>query len=227
MNIAILGAMPEEIDPLLEVFDTQKIDHANNTFYIAKTDKHNLIIVYSKIGKVNSALTATIVIEKFGAEILLFTGVAGALKEGLKIGDILYASSVVQHDLDITAFGHPHGFVPGSPIFVETDKRLNDIAIKTAKSMDLNICSGIIASGDQFINSKEPKEWIRDTFDASAAEMEGASVAQVCYALNIPFFLMRSISDEASQSAEFDFDKFMIESAKKSANFILKMIENL
>ncbi|QKF65236.1 5'-methylthioadenosine/adenosylhomocysteine nucleosidase [Campylobacter corcagiensis] len=227
MKIAILGAMPEEIEPFLDEFECEKIDYANNSFYITNFKNHELIIAYSKIGKVNSTLTATIMIEKFKAQILLFTGVAGALKEGLKIGDILYATSVVQHDLDITAFGHPYGFVPGSPIFVETDKKLNEIALKTAKNLGLNITPGIIASGDQFINSNEKKEWIKTTFNASAAEMEGASVGQVCHALNVGYFLMRSISDEACESAEFDFDDFMVESAKKSAEFMLKMIENL
>lgn len=227
MKIAILGAMPEEIEPFLDEFECEKIDYANNSFYFTKFKNHELIIAYSKIGKVNSTLSATIMIEKFKAQILLFTGVAGALKEGLKIGDILYATSVVQHDLDITAFGHPYGFVPGSPIFVETDKKLNEIALKTAKNLGLNITPGIIASGDQFINSNEKKEWIKTTFNASAAEMEGASVGQVCHALNVGYFLMRSISDEACESAEFDFDDFMVESAKKSAEFMLKMIENL
>lgn len=227
MKIAILGAMPEEIEPFLDEFECKKIDYANNSFYFTKFKNHELIIAYSKIGKVNSTLSATIMIEKFKAQILLFTGVAGALKEGLKIGDILYATSVVQHDLDITAFGHPYGFVPGSPIFVETDKKLNEIALKTAKNLGLNITPGIIASGDQFINSNEKKEWIKTTFNASAAEMEGASVGQVCHALNVGYFLMRSISDEACESAEFDFDDFMVESAKKSAEFMLKMIENL
>lgn len=227
MKIAILGAMPEEIEPLITTLDCKVTEYANNTFYETNFKGHDLVIAYSKIGKVNSTLTATILIEKFKASILLFTGVAGALEEGLKIGDIMYATSVVQHDLDITAFGHPYGFVPGSPIFVKTDKNLNEIAIKTAKNLGLSLVPGIIASGDQFINSNEKKDWIKATFNATATEMEGASVGQVCYALNVPFFLMRSISDEAGESAEFDFDTFMVESAKKSAKFILKMIENL
>lgn len=219
--------MPEEIEPLINIFDYKTIGYANNAFYEAKFKNHDLVVAYSKIGKVNSTLTATILIEKFGCEILIFTGVAGALKDGLKIGDVMYATSVVQHDLDITAFGHPYGFVPGSPVFVETDKKLNDVAMKTAFELGISLAPGIIASGDQFINSHDKKEWIRATFNASAAEMEGASVGQVCHALNIPFFLMRSISDEAGEKAEFDFDSFMVESAKKSANFIIKMIENL
>lgn len=227
MKIAILGAMPEEIEPLISKIKTEEIDYANNKFYIANYKNHELIIAYSKIGKVNSALTSSIMIEKFKAEILLFTGVAGAIKEGLKISDVMYATRVVQHDLDISAFGHPYGFVPGSPIFVDTDERLNSIAKQTALELGINLKSGIIASGDQFICDEARKSWILDTFDASAVEMEGASVAQVCYAFGVPFFLMRSISDEAGHKAEFDFDEFMVNSAKISVQFVIKMVEKL
>ena len=227
MKIAILGAMPEEIEPLLKELNPKKIEFANNKFYFANFANHELIIAYSKIGKVNSALTATLMIEKFGAEKLLFTGVAGALKNGFKIGDLLYATKVVQHDLDITTFGHPYGFVPESPIFVETDANLNAIAVSVAKELNINLKNGIVASGDQFVCDESRKSWIESTFDASAVEMEGASVAQVCHAINTPFFMLRAISDEAGSKAEFDFDEFMVNSAKISAEFVLKMVEAL
>ena len=227
MKIAILGAMPEEIEPLLKELNPKKIEFANNKFYFANFANHELIIAYSKIGKVNSALTATLMIEKFGAQKLLFTGVAGALKNGFKIGDLLYATKVVQHDLDITAFGHPYGFVPESPIFVETDENLNKIAVGVAANLGINLKNGIVASGDQFVCDESRKSWIEQTFDASAVEMEGASVAQVCHALHTPFFMLRAISDEAGSKAEFDFDEFMVKSAEISAKFALKMVENL
>ena len=227
MKIAILGAMPEEIEPLLKELNPKKIEFANNKFYFANFANHELIIAYSKIGKVNSALTATLMIEKFGAQKLLFTGVAGALKNGFKIGDLLYATKVVQHDLDITAFGHPYGFVPESPIFVETDENLNKIAVGVAANLGINLKNGIVASGDQFVCDEERKSWIEQTFDASAVEMEGASVAQVCHALHTPFFMLRAISDEAGSKAEFNFDEFMVKSAEISAKFALKMVENL
>ena len=227
MKIAILGAMPEEIEPLLKELNPKKIEFANNKFYFANFASHELIIAYSKIGKVNSAITATLMIEKFGAQKLLFTGVAGALKNGFKIGDLLYATKVVQHDLDITAFGHPYGFVPESPIFVETDENLNKIAVGVAANLGINLKNGIVASGDQFVCDEERKNWIEQTFDASAVEMEGASVAQVCHALHTPFFMLRAISDEAGSKAEFDFDEFMVKSAEISAKFALKMVGNL
>ena len=232
MKVAILGAMPEEIEPLLSALrergvSVEAVEHANNKFYFAHLFGHDLVIAYSKIGKVNSALTATVMIEKFGARALIFTGVAGALKRGIKIGEILYATALVQHDLDITAFGHPHGFVPGSKILVQTDAKLNSIAQSVAEQLGITLKSGVIASGDQFVGDEERKSWIERTFDASAVEMEGASVAQVCDALGVPFCVLRAISDEAGHKAEFDFDEFMVKSAQTSANFVLKMIERL
>ncbi|PSM51589.1 multifunctional 5'-methylthioadenosine / S-adenosylhomocysteine nucleosidase / 6-amino-6-deoxyfutalosine hydrolase [Campylobacter blaseri] len=227
MKIAVLGAMPEEIKPLLEKLQTKKIKYANNTFYLTNYKNHEIIIAYSKIGKVNSSLSATIMIEKFKAEILLFTGVAGALDENLKIGDMFYAKSLVQHDVDLTAFGHPFGYISESEHFYFADKNLIKIAENTAKKLDIKLHSGIIASGDQFISDEDKKNWIKKEFNADVVEMEGASVACVCSSLNIPFFILRAISDEAGKKAEFDFEKFVIESAEKSAIFVLKMIENI
>jgi len=166
-------------------------------------------------------------IEKFGIDIMLFSGVAGAINEELKIGDLIIATKLAQHDLDITAFGHPYGYVPESKIFVESDERLNNIAKNVAKKLDIKLLEGIIATGDQFIADPEKKEWIRKTFNADAIEMEGASVGFVCDALNIPFFVLRAISDSADMDAGFDFDKFLETSAKNSAKFLMNMVDEL
>ncbi|HEC1794564.1 TPA: 5'-methylthioadenosine/adenosylhomocysteine nucleosidase [Campylobacter lari] len=228
MKIAILGAMPEEVTPLLETLkEYQTIEYANNTYYLAKYKNHELIIAYSKIGKVNSTLSAAIMIEKFKAELLLFTGVAGAFNPSLEIGDLIYATKLAQYDLDITAFGHPLGYVPGNEIFIKTDDKLNNLAIEVAKELGVKLQSGIIATGDEFICDENKKAKIRETFNADACEMEGASVALVCDALKIPCLILRSMSDKAGEKAEFDFDEFVEKSAKISANFVLKICEKL
>ncbi|EDP6892709.1 5'-methylthioadenosine/adenosylhomocysteine nucleosidase [Campylobacter lari] len=228
MKIAILGAMPEEVTPLLETLkEYQTIEYANNTYYLAKYKNHELIIAYSKIGKVNSTLSATIMIEKFKAEFLLFTGVAGAFNPSLEIGDLIYAAKLAQYDLDITAFGHPLGYVPGNEIFIKTDDKLNNLAIEVAKELGVKLQSGVIATGDEFICDENKKAKIREIFNADACEMEGASVALVCDALKIPCLILRSMSDKAGEKAEFDFDEFVEKSAKISANFVLKICEKL
>ncbi|HHB94434.1 MAG TPA: 5'-methylthioadenosine/adenosylhomocysteine nucleosidase [Campylobacterales bacterium] len=225
-KIAIMGAMPEEIEPLLaQVENIKKTEYAKNIYYEATYKGKDIVIAYSKIGKVFASLTATILIEKFGCTQLLFSGVAGAINPNLKIGDLIIADALCQHDLDITAFGHPYGFVPEGEVCIPTDKRLRDIAKEVASKSSLTLQEGIIATGDQFVASIDRKEFISDTFKADALEMEGASVAVVCDALNIPFFILRAISDEANGSADMDFDTFLESSAKISAHFILDMVE--
>ena len=181
MNIAIMGAMPEEIAPLLEKVGEYKLtEFAGNKYYEASFAGHNLVIAYSKIGKVFSTLTATTMLQKFGAELLLFSGVAGAINPKLKIGNLIAATKLCQHDLDITAFGHPHGYVPEGKQFIEADAGLVSKAKDVAKEMNLELMEGTIATGDQFVADPERNKWIGETFNADALEMEGASVACVC-----------------------------------------------
>jgi adenosylhomocysteine/aminodeoxyfutalosine nucleosidase len=166
-------------------------------------------------------------IKHFDIDILLFSGVAGALSPELEIGDLIYATKLVQHDLDLTAFGHPHGYVPEGKVFVETTPIFNRMAQDVAKKLNIKIKGGVIATGDQFIADKEKKRWIRETFGADAIEMEGASVATVADAFNVPVFILRAISDSADGKADVDFDAFLKESAKVSAEFIFKMINHI
>lgn len=228
MNIAIMGAMPEEIAPLLEkVGEYTLTEYAGNKYYQAKYAGHNLVIAYSKIGKVFSTLTATTMLQKFGAELLLFSGVAGAINPKLKIGNLIAATRLCQHDLDITAFGHPYGYVPEGKQFIQADAGLIAKAKEVASEMNLELMEGTIATGDQFVADPQRNRWIGETFDADALEMEGASVACVCDAMNVPFFILRAISDAADMDASFSFDEFLESSAIESANFIIKMVEHI
>ena len=227
-KLAIMGAMQEEIEPLLAHFkDVNVVEYANNKFYEVSYNGLEIVIAYSKIGKVFASLTASTMIEKFGCNTLLFSGVAGGINPKLQIGDLIIADKLCQHDLDITAFGHPHGFVPGGKVFVETTKELRDVAIKVANENNLKVIEGTIATGDQFVHSTERKQFIENTFNADALEMEGASVAVVCDALNVPFFILRAISDTADMDAGFDFDEFLKSSAKNSADYLIKILKEL
>lgn len=226
MKIGIMGAMPEEIAPILEkVGSYTTTTYAKNTYYEATYKGVDLVIAYSKIGKVFSTLTATMMVEHFGAKKLLFSGVAGAVSSDLKIGDLVVATKLSQHDLDITAFGHPHGFVPEGAVYIDADKELLEISKKVAKGMNKDVKEGIIATGDQFVANNQRKDWIGETFNAHALEMEGASVAVACEALGVPFFILRAISDAADVDASFSFDEFLESSAKQSAIFMMNMVE--
>ncbi len=225
-KIAIMGAMPEEIEPIISKLDNvQTMVYGANMYYEGSYNGREVVVAYSKIGKVFATLTATILIEKFGCDTLLFSGVAGAINDELKIGDLIIAESLCQHDLDITAFGHPFGYVPEGEICIPTDEGLRNIAKEVARQKGLTLKEGVIATGDQFVANEARKKWIGDTFNADALEMEGASVAVVCNALNVPFFVLRAISDSADMDASFNFDAFLESSAKISADFILSMVD--
>ncbi|MCF6207557.1 MAG: 5'-methylthioadenosine/adenosylhomocysteine nucleosidase [Sulfurovum sp.] len=227
-RIAIMGAMPEEIEPLIEKLDDVTTTlYAENKYYEGSYKGQPVVVAYSKIGKVFAALTATLLIEKFKCDMLLFSGVAGAISDDLKIGDLIIAEGLCQHDLDITAFGHPHGYVPEGAVCVAADRPLREVAKKVAAAKNITLKEGVIATGDQFVADAERKAWIGKTFNADALEMEGASVAVICDALNIPFFVLRAISDSADMDANFDFDAFLESSAKTSADFILSMVEEI
>jgi len=225
-KIAIMGAMPEEVEPIVEKLDNiKKVDYGANTYYEGSYNGQEVVVAYSKIGKVFATLTATILIEKFGCDKLLFSGVAGAISDTLNIGDLIIADGLCQHDLDITAFGHPFGYVPEGEVCIPSDVALRNVAKEVAKSKGLKLKEGIIATGDQFVANAERKDWIGTTFKADALEMEGAAVAVVCSSLNVPFFILRAISDSADMDAGFNFDEFLESSAKISADFILSMVE--
>jgi len=227
-KIAIMGAMSEEVEPIVAKLDNLNIlEYAANKYYEGSYNGQEIVVAYSKIGKVFATLTATILIEKFNCDTLLFSGVAGAISDDLKVGDLIIADGLCQHDLDITAFGHPYGYVPEGQVCIPADVKLRQVAKKIAKEKDLILKEGVIATGDQFVANSKRKDWIGDTFKADALEMEGAAVAVVCSSLAVPFFILRAISDAADMDASFSFDEFLESSAKISADFILAMVDEI
>lgn len=237
MKIAIMGAMVEEVEPFLSLGEHEPLlkyfkkhrdsVYGGNVYHEANYKGLEIVLAYSRIGKVNAALTAATLIEKFGCEQLLFTGVAGAVSPELSIGDLVAATQLCQHDLDITAFGHPHGYVPEGKVYVEPSRDLLHIAKAVADEKGITLKGGIIATGDQFIADPERKTWIEKTFEADAIEMEGAAVAVICDALGVPFFVLRAISDAADMDAAFDFDEFLKHSSQVSSSFIMAMLDKI
>lgn len=225
-KIAILSAMREEITPFLERFPNYTQEEVGgNVFYKVVDGEYELVLAYSKIGKVHSALTTATMILHFGCEKLIFSGVAGGLSSELKVGDLIIANKLCQYDVDISAFGHPLGFIPESSVYIHTDESLNHLAKEVAQEKGIRLMEGVIASGDSFVASEEKKKWIIQNFGASAVEMEGASVANVCYLLKVPCLILRSISDSADGEADISFDEFLEKSAEVSADFVVSMLQ--
>ncbi|MGL6065085.1 MAG: 5'-methylthioadenosine/adenosylhomocysteine nucleosidase [Fusobacteriaceae bacterium] len=229
MRIGIIGAMNEEIIQLKNIMTIESEENiAGFTYYIGKIENKKIVLVESGIGKVNSAVCTTLLLQKYNIEKVIFTGVAGAIGKELNIGDIVISSELIEHDFDCTAFGLEPGIIPRmeNSIF-RGDKGLIDLASSSSSNVigiD-KVKIGKVVSGDQFIASKDKIDWLRETFNAQCTEMEGASVAHVCYLFKTPFVIIRAISDKADGSAQMDFNEFVILAAENSKNVLMEMLK--
>ena len=167
-----------------------------------------------------------ILIDRFEVKAIINIGVAGAIADDLEIGDIVLSTKLIEHDFDVTAFGHKKGVIPrmDSSIFIADDK-LIDMASDAAKDLkDVYVKKGIVVSGDVFVSSSELKDALQTEFNADCAEMEGAAIAHVCMLNKMPFLVIRAMSDKANGEAPGNFDEFVFEAAKNSKKLILNML---
>lgn len=228
--IAIIVAMQEEMQEIQKIMDNiqEKTIHG---LIIQEGEINGLksILVESGVGKVNAARTTQILVDNYSLKYVINVGSAGGLQENLKIGDIVIGDNLVQHDFDITAFGHPKGYISNLGINLKSDEELIKQAKKAIKNIneeqeDINIVMGTIASGDIFCTKVEMKNKIKSKFGAICVEMEGAAIAQVCTLDNIPFIIIRSISDVPNGNNQIEFNQFLKQASKRCAQFIKQMI---
>jgi adenosylhomocysteine nucleosidase len=248
-RIGILGAMPEEISGVVALLTNRiEVVKGKRTYFTGTINEIEVVVVFSRWGKVASATTVTHLIVEFGITQLLFTGVAGAISPELSIGDIVVASSLVQHDLDarpimerfeIPLLGQKELFTTADLMnqakieitdLIATDFFLNVLNSKQFKHFFINkpkVVVGQIASGDQFFSSTIQREKLQQILpDVLCVEMEGAAVAQVCYEYEIPFVIIRTISDEANDNSEINFAEFVSQIASKFGVEIVKKLVN-
>lgn len=227
VDIGIIGAMEPEVEALIASIDNPSTEKVSGiTFYTGKIGEKSVAIAKCGIGKVFAALCAQTMILKFAPDLLVNTGVGGALASGISTGDIVIASDLCQHDMDTSAIGDPKGLVSGiNMIYFEADKRAGEILLATAKSLSLNARLGRIASGDKFIASGEDKTRIITDFSADACEMEGCAIAQVAYVNGTPFAVVRAISDSADGEATMDYPTFLPIAARNSTNLTLALVK--
>lgn len=225
----IIAAMQEEmqeIENIMEEKKNQKIYELN--FITGKINSTEVVLVEAGIGKVNASRTTQILIDNFEIDAIINVGTAGSANDELEIGDIVIGKKVVQHDFDITAFGHPKGFISNVGQYVESDKTLIEKIEQTVLKMrdsEFKIKIGTIASGDIFCTELKMKEKIRSKFNADAIEMEGAAIAQVCKLDNVPFIIIRSISDKPDGNNNITFDQFLEKASKRCAKIIKEFLE--
>ncbi len=227
--IGIIGAMEEEVSELKAAMDSPKVyEQASMSFYEGTLLGKKAVVVRSGIGKVNAAVCAQILIDHFGVDDLINSGVAGSLDADIDIGDIVVSTDVVHHDMNATLFGDPLGQVPRmDTLAFLADEELVDKAVHANKraNPDIQTFTGRVASGDQFVASDETKQFITQNFQALCAEMEGAAVAQTAYLNQVPFVIIRAISDKADGSATMDYDAFEKQAIQHLVRLILALIQ--
>lgn len=228
MKIGIIFAMKDEIDSFI---DGLKVKNKYNIFELVfyELDYYDktLILVESGIGKVNAARTTQILIDNMKVDLIFNIGVAGGLDNSLKVLDIVIADSLIQHDFDITIFNHPKGYIPNIGTFIKCDDYLIQLATKVSNKLNIGVKHGVIASGDIFVNDYLMSNKINKKFNAIACEMEGASVAQVAYLSNVPFLVIRSISDVLGTDNKLTYEEFLDKSCKVVSNYLKEILKEL
>ncbi len=224
----IIAAMQEEMQEIKKIMtETEERKIYELTFTKGKINNTEVVLVEAGVGKVNAARTTQILINNFDIEAIINVGSAASANDELDIGDIVIGKKLVQHDFDITAFGHPKGFISNVGQYVESDSKLIEKMEQTIVDLqdkEFKIKIGTIASGDIFCTEIKMKEKIRNKFEADAIEMEGAAIAQVCKLDNVPFIVIRSISDNPNGNNNITFDQFLEKAAKRCALIIEKFM---
>ncbi len=229
MKIGIIGAMEEEILLLKSKMSNKKEwTEAKADFIEGQIGEIEVVLVRCGIGKVNAALTTTLLLAKHDIDLIVNTGSAGGIGVGLHVGDVVIASEMAYHDVDATVFGYSIGQVPQMPARYIANRGIIEKTITAAKKTGLTPVKGLIVTSDSFIASQAQTDVILSNFpDALASEMEGAAIAQVCYQFDVPFVIIRAMSDVADEEAGVSFDEFIIEAGKKSAEMVLELIASL
>ena len=231
-KIGIIGAMEVEIASLKSAMKVSRmLKKAQMEFLEGELEGCQAVVVRSGIGKVNAAVCTQILVDEFGVDGVINTGIAGSLKAEINIGDIVLSTDVLHHDMDATGFGYPLGQIPQMDAFsFQADEQMRELAKEVCEEVnpEIRVFEGRVVSGDQFISSREVKDKIKENFDGCCTEMEGAAIAQTAYLNQIPFVIIRAISDKADDSATMDyptFEKQAVEHSVRLTRGFLKRIQ--
>ena len=229
--IGIIGAMEEEVSGLKELMvNTMITEMASMTFLSGILCDKEVVLVRSGIGKVNAAVCTQILVDKFEADLIINTGIAGSLNPDINIGDVVISKDVVHHDMDAVAFGYQEGQVPRmDTLSFPADEQLTEKAkiANEEANPDISTYLGRIASGDQFIASAEVKDKIVGIFGAACVEMEGAAIAQAAYLNKVSCVIIRAISDKADNSATLDYPAFEKQAIARSIRLVRNLLPRL
>ncbi len=229
--LGIIGAMDEEVSKLKEIMmDVDVMERASMDFYNGTIDGKNIVVVRSGIGKVNAGICTQILVDEYGVDAVINTGIAGSLNNSIEIGDIVLSTDALQHDMDATGFGYEPGVIPRMKTSIfEADEGLRKIAKECCEKVnpEINVFEGRVVSGDQFISDKTKKKYICDNFNGLCTEMEGAAIAQAAYLNDVPFLIIRAISDKADDSATVDYPTFEAKAIEHSVRLVKAIISEI
>ncbi len=229
--IAIIGAMKSEVEQLTARMEAvQMVSQTGMDFYVGTLAGKEVAVVQCGVGKVNAALCTQILADKFNVSAIINTGIAGSLQAEINIGDVVLSEDAIYHDMDVTVFGYAAGEVPGiGRASFPADRRLIEIAQESCREAnpDIDVFVGRVVSGDQFIMSREKKEWLKANFGGLCTEMEGAAIAHGAWRNEIPFLIVRAISDKADDSAGMTMDEFEPLAIGHTVNLLMTMLPRL
>ncbi|WP_409341124.1 5'-methylthioadenosine/adenosylhomocysteine nucleosidase [Paenibacillus sp. MBLB4367] len=229
-KLGLIGAMKEEIELFHEHMEgVREVKHAGITFFEGMFFGQSVVVCKSGVGKVNAAVCTQLLADRFQVDAVIFTGVAGALDPALTIGDIVVSTECMQHDVDVTALGFPRGIIPyqETSVYAAADDLRMLAAAASNKLFAGRAKEGRILSGDQFMADREAVKQLHDQLGGVCVEMEGAAVAQVCAMNEIPYVVIRSMSDKADGSAHVNFAEFTVQASENSYRIVEEIVKGL
>lgn len=226
MTIAIIAAMEEEVAILKNKITDYRVEHhLGCDFHLGKIAGCEIVLLQSGIGKVAAASGTTLLLNNYNVDAVINTGSAGGLSSSLNIGDIIVSTNVFYHDVDLTVFGYQPGQMSGCPATFDADQHYQSLAKSCIQKQGVNAVQGSIGSGDIFVNGKSALEKIKQTYPhAIAVEMEAAAIGHVCWLFNIPFVVVRAISDNGDSESAVDFQEFLALAAAQSSLIVESML---
>lgn len=228
--IGIIGAMEEEVSEILKFVDVkEKKNYQGYLFYEGIMNEHEVVLLQGGIGKVNASIATTLMMIHYDIDYVINIGSAGGLHMNQNVGDVVISNAVAHHDVDVTAFGRQLGEIPGMPCYFQPDQELLHKVEKILEKNHISSHVGLIVSGDQFVSQEHQVSLIQKHFpDAMCAEMEAASIAQVCYVFHKKFIITRSLSDVFHKGDNsIQFDEYLKKASQSSAQMCYELVSIL
>ncbi|SFP16994.1 5'-methylthioadenosine/S-adenosylhomocysteine nucleosidase [Salibacterium halotolerans] len=227
MKIAVIGAMDEEVELLKSKLENRREEESGGTrFFSGNMYGADVVLIQSGIGKVNAAAATALVLEKYKPDMVINTGSAGGFNPELNVGDLVVSTEVRYNDVDATVFGYEYGQVPRMPAGYSAEAKLVEETLKAASRENIPVRDGLILSGDSFMSSDSKIDFLKETFhEPQCAEMEAGAIAHVCFRFDVPFVVIRALSDVAGNDAKQSYEEFLVQASENSAALVTALIE--